>query len=360
MAVTRQLGGARDILALLEITHRSAGIHKRMQQRAGYRRRRRSSNLRYRPPRFSNRVRPKGWLAPSLRSRVQHVETWARRLRHWCPVSVIDLELVRFDMQAMQNPEISGTEYQQGELAGYEAREYLLEKWGRKCAYCDAAGVPLNIDHIVPRSCGGSSRVSNLTLACIPCNQAKGSMPVREFVTDAARLAKILAQAKAPLRDAAAVNSTKYACLVALRSLGVAVECWTGARTKWNRHRTGTPKSHALDAACCGEVDQLRGAGTAATYAVRATGRGTHKRTCTDAYGFPRTRLPRVKQVHGFQTGDLVRARTPKRAGSHLGRVVVRTRGDFRIVARDGTRDGVRYRYCRIVQRSDGYDHAVC
>ena len=31
----------------------------------------------------------------------------------------------------MENAEISGVEYQQGELQGYEVREYLLEKWGR-------------------------------------------------------------------------------------------------------------------------------------------------------------------------------------------------------------------------------------
>jgi 5-methylcytosine-specific restriction endonuclease McrA len=356
MALTRQDGGTRTVLTLLEVTHRSGEISKKMGQRAAYRRRRRSANLRYRAPRFSNRSTPEGWLPPSLRSRIQHVETWARRLQCWCPVAAIDLELVRFDAQAMQNPEIAGTEYTQGTLAGYEAREYLLEKWHRKCAYCDAAGVSLNIDHIIPRSRGGSNRVSNLTLACIPCNQAKGNMPVREFVTDPARLARILRDAKVPLRDAAAVNSTRFATLAALRSLGVPVECWSGGRTKWNRVRTGTPKTHALDAACCGEVDRLNGS-TAGTYTVKATGRGTHSRTRADAQGFPRLRLPRVKQINGFQTGDLVRAQVPrgKHAGVHVGRVAVRGKGSFRV----GTRDGINRKYCQVVQRSDGYDHAA-
>jgi hypothetical protein len=48
-------------------------------------------------------------------------------------------------LQKLENPEISGIAYQQGTLAGYELREYLLEKWGRKCAYCDATNVPLQI-----------------------------------------------------------------------------------------------------------------------------------------------------------------------------------------------------------------------
>ena len=78
------------------------------------------------------------------------------------------MELVRFDMQQIENPEISGVEYSQGTLAGFEQREYLLEKWGRKCAYCDAKDVPLNLDHIHSRANGGSNRVSNMTMACIP------------------------------------------------------------------------------------------------------------------------------------------------------------------------------------------------
>ena len=74
------------------------------------------------------------------------------------------------------------TEYQQGELAGYEVREYLLEKWGRKCAYCGKQNIPLEIEHIVPKSEGGSDRVSNLTLACNTCNVRKGNRLVREFL----------------------------------------------------------------------------------------------------------------------------------------------------------------------------------
>ncbi len=76
------------------------------------------------------------------------------------------MELVRFDTQLMQNPEIGGVEYQQGQLQGYEIREYLLEKGGRKCADCGLVDAPLEVEHIIPKSWGGSNRVSNLTLAC--------------------------------------------------------------------------------------------------------------------------------------------------------------------------------------------------
>jgi 5-methylcytosine-specific restriction endonuclease McrA len=118
-------------------------------------------------------------MAPSLRSRVDNVLTWAKRLINFAPVSGIVVETVRFDTQLIQNPEISGVEYQQGELAGYEVREYLLEKWGRTCAYCGTGNVPLEVEHIVPRVKGGSNRISNLTLSCKPCNQAKGSKDIQ-------------------------------------------------------------------------------------------------------------------------------------------------------------------------------------
>ena len=96
--------------------------------------------------------------------------TWVQRLSRVCPITALSQELVRFDTQFMQNAEIAGVQYQQGELAGYEVREYLLEKWHRQCAYCKKTGVPLEIEHIVPKSRASSDRVSNLTLACHPCN----------------------------------------------------------------------------------------------------------------------------------------------------------------------------------------------
>jgi 5-methylcytosine-specific restriction endonuclease McrA len=354
MALSRDDGGMRHVVFRLQITHRSAEIRKRMLQRAGYRRRRRSANLRYRAPRFSNRGRPEGWLAPSLRSRVQHTQSWAGRIQKWCPVAVADLELARFDTQLMQDPEVSGTGYQQGTLAGYEVREYLLAKFGHKCSYCGAENVPLNIDHIVPRSRGGSDRITNLTLACIPCNQAKGNRDVREFCPG--RAEAILAHAKVPLRDAAAMNSTRFAVLAALRSPGLPVECSTGGRTKFNRHAHDIPKEHDLDAACVGVMTGIT-SWDGPVLVVKATGRGSHQRTRTDAYGFPRLRLSRSRRVHGFGTGDLVAASVPagKHAGHHVGRVAVRAAGRFRV----GTRDPIHYRHCVLLQHADGYEHSI-
>ena len=152
-----------DVVFAAELEHRGQQIKKSMDSRRAIRRSRRSRKTRYRKPRFNNRTRPKGWLPPSLMSRVFNIETWVKRLRKYCPITAISLELVKFDTQAMVNPEISGIEYQQGELFGYEVREYLLEKFRRKCAYCGAENVPLQVEHIRPKTRGGSNRVSNLT-----------------------------------------------------------------------------------------------------------------------------------------------------------------------------------------------------
>jgi len=240
---------------------------------------------------------------------------------------------------------------------------YLLAKWDRRCAYCDASGVgpgsvPLNIDHIHPRAKGGGNRVDNLTLACIRCNQAKGAQDVTEFVTDPARLARITRQAKAPLRDAAAVNTTRWALHRVLSSTGLPVKVGSGGRTKWNRTRNGLPKSHTLDAVCVGDV------GAVAAYPVRvlvatSTGRGSYARTASDKYGFLRLILTRQKRHHGFATGDRVRAVVPTgtKTGTYVGRVAVRARGSFNITTRHGVIRDIHHRHVTLISRADGWSY---
>lgn len=143
------------------LTHRRQQIKDALTSRRQLRRGRRHRKTRYRPARFLNRARLEGWLAPSLNHPVETTMTWVHRVRKFCPLNSISQELVRFDTQKLQNLEVSGVEYQQGELYGYEIGEYLLEKWGRKCVYCDAKNTPLEVEHIYPQSKGGSDRVSN-------------------------------------------------------------------------------------------------------------------------------------------------------------------------------------------------------
>jgi hypothetical protein len=149
-----------------ELAHRGQQVKDGLDQRRGCRRSRRARHTRYRPPRFQNRRRQQGWLPPSLESRLANILTWVARLRRSCPITALSMELVKFDTQLMQHAEISGIEYQQGTLAGYEIREYLLEKFGRRCVYCGVTLVPFEVEHIVPVARGGTSRIANLALAC--------------------------------------------------------------------------------------------------------------------------------------------------------------------------------------------------
>jgi len=356
---TGEISRTLTVLMLLELKHRGHAIRDALTRRAAFRRRRRGT-LRYRPARFDNRSTPAGWLAPSLRHRVDTVQAWVTRLGRLVPITALSQELVRFDTQALRNPAISDVEYQQGELLGYEVREYLLEKWGRQCAYCDAQNVPLEIDHIHPRSRGGSDRVSNLTLACHPCNQRKGARDVAEFLAQAPeRARKILAQATRPLRDAAAVNSTRWALFQRLQATGLEVEAASGGRTKWNRHRFHIPKEHCLDAACVGHIDAMRN-WVQPILCIKATGRGRYQRTRLTRYGFPRGYLMRSKSAFGFQTGDLVRAvvTTGKKVGTHLGRVAIRASGRFNLQTGNGLVQGIHHQFCTLVQRADGYGYS--
>jgi 5-methylcytosine-specific restriction endonuclease McrA len=357
---TGEISQGAVVLSLVEIAHRGRQISEALTARSQMRRRRRNQ-LRYRAPRFLNRGNQgEGWIAPSLQHRVDTTMAWVQRLRRWVPIEALSQELVRFDMQALQTPGIEGVEYQQGTLAGYELREFLLEKWGRKCAYCGAESVPLQIEHMHPRAKGGSNRESNLTLACRCCNEKKAALPIEVFLAKKPELLKrILSNAKKPLRDAAAVNTTRWVLCESLKqTTGLPLELASGGRTKFNRVRLGVPKTHALDAVCVGNMDWVRG-WSRPTLHIKCTGRGRYQRTRLDKFGFPRGYLMRTKAVRGFATGDLVRAdvATGKKQGHYRGRVAIRATGSFNIQTSEGVVQGISHRHCTLLQRGDGYGY---
>ena len=352
--------GHHHALFFIELVHRGASIRDALTGRSACRRRRRG-NLRHRAPRFLNRTKPQGWLPPSLRHRVDTATAWVAKLVKLAPVTGIVEELVKFDTQKLQNPEISGIEYQQGTLFEYEVREYLLEKFGRKCVYCGAENVPLNIEHVVPKARGGSNRISNLVLSCENCNKKKDAQPVEVFLKNRPEvLDRIKRGLKTPLRDAAAVNATRWSLFNALQAFGLPVETGSGALTKFNRHTFDVPKEHWLDAICAGRVNGVHYPEGMGILQVRCTGRGSYQRTRVDKYGFPRSYLTRQKRVHGFATGDMVKAVVPsgKKAGTYRGRVAVRKSGSFNIQTPEGVIQGIGWRHCRLLSFNDGYGYA--
>ena len=348
-------------LYFINLKHRGAAIRDALTSRRQLRRGRRSRNLRYRAPRFLNRSKPKGWLPPSLQHRVDTTLSWVNRLRRLAPVSGIAQELVKFDTQLMQNPDISGVEYQQGELAGYELKEYLLEKFGRRCVYCAKSGVPLNVEHIVPKARGGSNRLSNLAIACVECNQKKGAKPIEEFLKGKPELlARVRKQLKTPLRDAASVNATRWALFEALRATGLPIRTGSGALTKFNRHCFGVPKEHWFDALCVGRINGVSYDSCMKVLNVSCTGRGQYKRTRTDKFGFPICHFMRTKRPHGVGLGDLVRmtVQKGKHPGIWTGRAFPSNDGSVVLILPEFRIKG-RARNCSILSLSDGYGYCL-
>lgn len=348
-----------QVICGVELTYRGQQIKDALLSRRQLRNSRRNRKTRYRKARFLNRTRKKGWLAPSLQHRVDTTMTWVKRLKALAPITSIAQELVRFDLQLMQNPEISGVEYQQGELQGYEVREYLLNKFNRQCAYCGIKNVALEVEHIQPRSKGGSNRVSNLTLACHPCNQAKGNQDIQNFLSDKPNIrSQVLAQAKSPLKDASAVNSTRWALFNRLKETELERSAGSGGQTKFNRTRLGLPKTHWLDAACVGDITELSVLITKPLL-IKATGHGSRQMCRTDKYGFPSRYVPQFKFVKGWKTGDMVKAVVTKgkKTGTYSGRIAVRSSGSFNISTANGLVQGISYKYCQPIHRKDGYSY---
>lgn len=349
IAITTETG---KIVFATEIHHRGQQIKFALDSRRAIRRGRRSRKTRYRVSRFLNRTRNANWLPPSIMSRVDNINTWVNRFRRFAPISALSIERVRFDLQKMENPEISGIEYQRGTLYGFEVKEYLLLKWGHKCVYCKKKDIPLQIEHITPRARGGTNRASNLTLSCAPCNLKKGTMTATEF-----GYPEIQKEAKAPLKDATAINVSRWVLFERLKATGLPIEVGSGGRTKYNRTNQNLPKNHWIDAACVGEsgASVVVPAGMS-PLSVKASGHGNRKMCGTDRFGFPTQHRTRNKLFLGFRTGDMVKADIPsgKYAGVHIGKITIRQRPSFKL---NGF--GVHPKYLKIIHRQDGYAYEI-
>ena len=228
----------RKAHALIELRHRGSRVRNKMDKRRIMRRSRRG-RIRNRQPRFDNRTRPESWLAPSLVTRLANTETWVRRLAALYPISLVRVETARFDTQIMQDAEVSGREYQQGDLAGWQLRSYIFHRDGRKCAYCgNAKAERYELDHIVPRSRGGANRVSNLVVSCHECNAEKGNSSVEEFLSDRpARLAVIRRIRRSSLAAASQMNIIVPELLRRLEAMGMPVSAHDAYTTSWTRRR---------------------------------------------------------------------------------------------------------------------------
>ncbi|MGG0187291.1 RNA-guided endonuclease IscB [Bacillus rhizoplanae] len=146
-------------------------IKSLLETRKIYRRSRRNRKTRYRKARFLNRKKETGWLPPSIQSRIDNTFFWMDTFLSLLPKSTLHIEVGKFDIQKMMNPNIEGKEYQQGETFGYhDVRYYVFARDNYTCQVCKKKNKILHTHHIVYRSHGGTDRASNLITVCTDCH----------------------------------------------------------------------------------------------------------------------------------------------------------------------------------------------
>lgn len=204
-------------------------------------RRTRRSRLRYRKPKFNNRVfsKKEGWVAPSVKQRIDSHLNEVNEIHKILPITKIVIEAAQFDTHKMKNPNISGIDYQNGEQLGFwNVREYVLFRDGHKCSYCKGKSkdLILNIHHIESRKTGGDSP-SNLITLCETCHKEyhKGNIDLK------VRRGKSLC-------GAAIMGIMKWRLYDELKSRYSNVSMTFGYITKYNRIKYGIEKSHTSDA----------------------------------------------------------------------------------------------------------------
>ena len=137
-------------------------------------RRQRRSRLRYRKPRFNNRRRSEGWLAPSIQHKYDTHIRFIEKLKKILSITDITIEVASFDTHKLKNPNISGIDYQEGERQGFfNLREYILHRDGHKCQVCGVEDVPLEVHHVGYWKRDRSNRPANLMAVCTKCHLLK-------------------------------------------------------------------------------------------------------------------------------------------------------------------------------------------
>ena len=263
------------------------------------RRARRSRKTRYRKPRFNNRRRKDGWLAPSVQNKVDTHLTAVRRVHEILPVSSIIAEVASFDIQKIKNPAISGTDYQHGEQMGFwNVREYVLFRDGHKCQCCHGKSKDkiLNVHHIESRKTGGNAPANLITL-CETCHTG--------YHKGIVKLPKTIHRGMS-FKDATFMGIMRWAFYNKLKETYSNVSLTYGYITKNTRIENNLPKDHYIDARCISGHPLALSDGTVYYQKkVRCHNRQIHKNSILE--GGIRKRNQAPYEVMGFRLFDKVR-----------------------------------------------------
>jgi hypothetical protein len=230
-----------------EVTLRT-NISELLSEKKMYRKHRRSKHHWYRKPKFLNRTKKEGWLAPSIRHKLDSHIKIIEKISNLFPISKIITETAKFDIQKIKNPKIKGKEYQQGEQLGFfNVREYVLYRDNHVCQHCKKKDLILNVHHIISRKTGGN-RTDNLITLCKDCHEKyhKGKI-------------KLDIKVKKDFKTETCMNMIRSRLIEKIKELGIKVEETYGYITKSKRIENKLEKSHINDAfIISGGIDQKR------------------------------------------------------------------------------------------------------
>ena len=218
----------------------------RHDDRRQYRRARRSRK-RYRRPRFDNRRRREGWLAPSVEHKKDLHVSIALMYRKVCPLTSITVETASFDTQALEAiekglPLPEGKSYQQGPRYRLNTlRDAVFFRDGHKCQLCGSTDKPLRVHHLGYWKGDHTDRMSGLVTLCTDChtpaNHKKGG-PLYGWEPEVRHM-----------RGAAFMNSVRWQLVRELKErTGLSARVTFGSATKTARKYFCIAKAHANDA----------------------------------------------------------------------------------------------------------------
>ena len=209
-------------------------------------RRTRQNHLRYRPVRFNNRnaSKPKGWLAPSVMQKIESHLKVVEEVYKIIPISTIIVEVASFDTQLLkaeaEGKTISGKDYQNGEMLGYNTREYVLFRDNHTCQHCHGKSKDkvLEVHHLESRKTGGNAP-SNLITLCKTCH--------KNYHASKIELKQIRSE---KYNDAAFMGIMRWSLYNELKNIYPNVSLTYGYITKSNRIKYNLAKEHYNDAYC--------------------------------------------------------------------------------------------------------------
>ena len=308
------------------------------------RRSRRSRKTRYRKPRFNNRRRSDGWLAPSVKQKVDTHITMIAKVHKILPISNIVVEVASFDIQKIKEPTTNGVDYQQGEQLGFwNVREYVLFRDGHKCQCCHGKSKDkiLNVHHIESRKTGGNAP-NNLITLCKTCHTG--------YHKGVVKLPKAIHRGMS-FKDATFMGIMRWALYEKLKTICSDVKLTYGYITKNIRIKNGLPKDHYIDARCISGNPNAISNGDVYYYKkVRCHNRRIHKNTILKGGIRKLNQCPYI--VQGYRLYDRVMYKTLE--CFVFGR---RRDGRFAIRLLDGTKinEQISYKKLRFLESAKHY-----